>query len=182
VSHWSDAGFGTDPEGDAARRAELEPARVDRETVEQMAKRTGWPVELLLAPVVFTSEPEPVVEVRPCCNYREDLDRPCRGWQRFRAGDLQAACDECGGWCGVDAPCRARDDEPLDDLVVTIEVRIPEELDPHAITRTEYPWGVAWRCACGRWEAVATGPSSAAYAERDHTRHVRDEEAGTRGG
>jgi hypothetical protein len=49
-----------------------------------------------------------VVEARPCCNYREALDRPCHGTQRFYTGDIQAACDECGGWCGVDAPCRAR--------------------------------------------------------------------------
>ncbi len=56
------------------------------------------------------------------------------------------------------------------------------DLDPHAVTRTPYPWGVAWVCACGRWEAVATGPSSAAWAGADHRRHVRDEQSGVRGG
>jgi hypothetical protein len=43
--------------------------------------------------------------------------------------------------------------------------------DPHALTRTEYPWGIALVCACGQWECVVTGPSSADWARRDHQRH-----------
>lgn len=109
----------------------------------------------------MTLDPEPeVVEARPCCNYREDVDRPCRGTQRFRAGDLQAACDECGGWCGIDAPCRP------------VEGELLPPVDPHAITAKGYAWGAAWTCACGEWEAVATGPSSARWAADDHRRHV----------
>lgn len=49
--------------------------------------------------------------------------------------------------------------------------------NPHAVTRTEYPWGIAVVCACGRWECVVTGPSSAAWAEADHRRHVLAETA-----
>lgn len=49
--------------------------------------------------------------------------------------------------------------------------------DPHAVTRTEYPWGVAAVCACGRWEGVATGPSSARWVVDDYRRHVADEAA-----
>jgi hypothetical protein len=66
-----------------------------------------------------------------------------------------------------------------------VEVGLDDLLDAtdttHEVTRTPHPWGVAWACACGRWEGVATGPSSAAFCERDHDRHVRDEEAGARG-
>jgi hypothetical protein len=69
----------------------------------------------------------------------------------------------------------------LPDLVVTIDLVVPEELDAHAVTTTPYAGFVAWTCACGRWEAVATGPSSARWAGQDHARHKRDEEAGARG-
>lgn len=57
----------------------------------------------------------------------------------------------------------------------------PVPPDQHAITRTPYRWGVAWVCACGRWEGVATGPSSAAWCERSYTQHRAEEEAVTRG-
>lgn len=115
MSHWHDAGFGTDPEGDAARRAELEPARIDR-------------------------LPNPV--------------------------------DDPVGFAAAvyDVPRELVESEVL-----------PAAIGPHAVARIEHEWGVAWTCACGRWEAVATGPSSAAWAGADHRRHVRDEEAGTRG-
>jgi hypothetical protein len=43
--------------------------------------------------------------------------------------------------------------------------------DPHALTRTEHPWGIALTCACGQWECAVTGPSSADWARRDHQRH-----------
>lgn len=105
MSHWHEAGFGTDPEGDAVRRAE--PA--DLPVLTDAIRRTAHLVPPLAAEVL-TSEP-----------------------------------------------------------------------DPHAVIRRPYPWGVAWTCACGRWEAVATGPSSAAWAGADHARHARDEEAGARG-
>jgi hypothetical protein len=35
-----------------------------------------------------------------CDNYREDVDRECRGFLRFKPGDVQAQCPECGGWTG----------------------------------------------------------------------------------
>lgn len=53
-----------------------------------------------------------------------------------------------------------------------LEGEILGPADPHAVTRTPYPWGVSWSCACGRWEGVATGPSSARWVEQDYTRHV----------
>jgi hypothetical protein len=84
----------------------LDPTPPERETVEHMAARTGWPVELLAAPVVF---------------------------------------------------------------------------DPHAVTRTPHPWGVAWQCACGRWEGAATGRGSAVFVEGDYRRHRAEEEAAARG-
>lgn len=61
-------------------------------------------------------------------------------------------------------------EQPLDD----------EAPDPHAVTSTAYGSSVAVVCACGRWECVVTGPSSARWAGADHARHVRDEEAGAR--
>jgi hypothetical protein len=115
VSHWTDARFGTDPEGDARRRLELNGARLDPEVLDRLR-------------VSRLDEPD-------------DL-----------AGAIRRTAH----------------------LVPPSPVEVVEDLDPHAITRTEYPWGVAWACACGGWEAVATGPSSAAWAERDHARHVRD--------
>ncbi len=72
----------------------------------------------------------------------------------------------------------------LPDLVVSIKLgaEVVDDLqDPHALTTKPYPWGVAWTCACGRWEAVATGPSSAGFAERSYARHRAEEEAGARG-
>jgi hypothetical protein len=116
VSHWTDAGFGTDPEGDDRRREELETARLDVPGLAGSIVRTAH----LVPP-----SPDEVVEV--------------------------------------------------------LGAEVVEQLDPHAITTTEYPSGVAWACACGRWEGFATGPSSARWAGADHARHVRDEEAGARG-
>lgn len=130
MTQWHEAGFGLDPQGDAAHArlpaiplgAALPDGRtVDdlrAETVEQMAARTGWPVELLMARVVFTPEPS----------------------------------------------------EPL-----------VSEPDPHALTRTPHSWGTAWTCACGRWEAVATGRASTAFAEGDYRRHRAAEEVASRG-
>jgi hypothetical protein len=70
--------------------------------------------------------------------------------------------------------------ERPDPVDVGLDELLAAAVDPHEATRTEYPWGVAWTCTCGRWEAVATGPSSAGFAERDYRRHVHDEE-GSRG-
>ena len=47
-----------------------------------------------------------VAEVRACQNEVEqpDLTAPlCPGTLTFRVGDLQAKCDTCGGWEGVNA-------------------------------------------------------------------------------
>lgn len=72
-----------------------------------------------------------------------------------------------------------------DEVEVVLGAQVVEDLqakeDPHAVTTTPYPWGIAWTCACGRWEAVATGPSSAGWAGADHRRHVADEDTGARG-
>jgi hypothetical protein len=35
-----------------------------------------------------------------CDTYDEARDRPCPGLLTFHPGDVQAACDTCGGWCG----------------------------------------------------------------------------------
>lgn len=130
VTHWTDAGYGTDPEGDARRRAELEHARLDpaairaaHERVEDriLAELTGSPPSPLLVP----SERLPLV-------------RPVEG------------------------------ETVLAD-------------DAHAVTRTTYGSTVAIVCVCGRWECIVSGPSSAAWAGRDHARHVQDEQAGARG-
>lgn len=43
----------------------------------------------------------PAVLVARCKNHREDLDEPCTGRIRFRWGQSQAACDTCGGYCGI---------------------------------------------------------------------------------
>lgn len=43
----------------------------------------------------------PDVLVARCENYREDVDAPCAGRIRYRWGQTQAACDTCGGYCGV---------------------------------------------------------------------------------
>lgn len=41
------------------------------------------------------------VLIARCENYREDLDQPCTGRLRYRWGQIEAACDTCGGFCGV---------------------------------------------------------------------------------
>lgn len=60
---------------------------------------------------------------------------------------------------------------PLEGEILPAVVLGPAD-DPHAVTATEYEWGTAWVCACGQWEAAATGPSSARWAGDDHRRHV----------
>lgn len=69
--------------------------------------------------------------------------------------------------------------EAADDLVrdLAADLGVEPKPDPHAITETRYEWGVAVVCACGRWECVVTGPSSAAWAGRDYRRHVAVETA-----
>jgi hypothetical protein len=118
VTDWSDAGFGTDPDGDARRRAELEVARLD--------------------PAAIRAAHEAV----------ED-----RVLARLHPSPAEVAAD-LGG---------------------------QDPTDPHALVRTPYPWGVAWVCACGRWEGVATGLRSAAWCEADYGRHRHDEEAAAGG-
>lgn len=110
MTHWTDAGFGTDPEGDAARRAELETARAD-------------PLRAITAAITAAAD------------------------ARHRTS---------GG---------------------LLPEEVHEELyaDGHAVTRTDYGSSVAIVCACGRWECIVTGPSSAAWAGRDYRRHVDDE-------
>jgi hypothetical protein len=56
----------------------------------------------------------------------------------------------------------------VEEVLGVVDGKLP---DPHAVTRTEYPWGIAVVCACGQWECVVTGPSSADWARRDHERH-----------
>lgn len=63
---------------------------------------------------------------------------------------------------------------PLGQGHEVVEGEVLDPPDPHGITRTEYPSGVSWVCACGQWEGFATGPSSAAWAGADHRRHVAD--------
>jgi hypothetical protein len=41
------------------------------------------------------------VLIARCENYDEEKDAPCPGLLRFRWGMSEAACDLCGGWCGV---------------------------------------------------------------------------------
>lgn len=54
---------------------------------------------------------------------------------------------------------------------LSVEGELLAPLDPHAVSRTEYRWGIAVVCACGQWECAVTGPASAAWARRDHERH-----------
>jgi hypothetical protein len=113
VSHWTDAGYGTDPEGDAARRAALEPARYDQAALPNLADAIRRTAHLV---------PPSAAEV-----------------------------------------------------VEVLGAEVVDQLDPHRITRTDYGSSVAIVCACGRWECIVTGPSSAAWAGRDYRRHVADE-------
>lgn len=56
-----------------------------------------------------------------------------------------------------------------------VEGEVLPPADPHELRRTEYPGhGVLRSCACGRWEAITTGPASAAWATRDHERHLAE--------
>jgi hypothetical protein len=48
-----------------------------------------------------SGQDEGPVLVARCENYREDLDQPCTSTLRYRCGMIQAACDTCGGYCGV---------------------------------------------------------------------------------
>lgn len=129
MTSWSDAGFGTDPEGDARRRAELEAARLDEAEYERLAILGGYGL--------------PVV----------------RAQQEQR---------------------EAYSAEAADYLVLDLATNLGVELsvDPHAVTSTAHGSAIAVVCACGRWECVVTGPSSARWAGADHARHVRAEEAG----
>jgi hypothetical protein len=61
--------------------------------------------------------------------------------------------------------------DSIRDAVEPVEGELLLPADPHALTRTEYPWGVAVVCACGQWECIVTGPCSADWARRDHERH-----------
>lgn len=68
---------------------------------------------------------------------------------------------------------------PIELLLAPVTFTPNPVTDPHAVTRKSYPSGVvAWTCACGRWEAVATGPCSTRWAAADHARHRHDEETG----
>jgi hypothetical protein len=69
----------------------------------------------------------------------------------------------------------------LDDLLDAADEPLTSEPDPHALTRTRHPWGVAWACACGRWEAVSTGRASALFVQGDYRRHRHVEETAGRG-
>jgi hypothetical protein len=144
VNRWSDAGFGTDPDGDARRRAELEPARVD---------------------------PDDLVAHLRAADRLGILAAPDAALRAASEGDLAGAIRRTSHLVPPSAA----------EVVEVLGAEVVEQLDPHAITRTEYPSGVAWACACGRWEGFATGPSSARWAGADHARHVRAEEAGARG-
>lgn len=62
---------------------------------------------------------------------------------------------------------------PAEVIEVLGDKVVGKLLDPHALTRTEYRWGIAVVCACGLWECAVTGPSSAAWAERDYAEHRR---------
>jgi hypothetical protein len=57
---------------------------------------------------------------------------------------------------------------PAAPLVVEGEVLDPHELRLVSIDGTV----VGVRCACGRWDAIVTGPSSARWAAADHRRHI----------
>ncbi len=149
MSHWTDAGFGTDPEGDARRRAELESngARLDPETLNRL--RVSRLDEL---------PPIPLGAALPDGRTVDDL----RGAIERTIHLVPPSAEE---------------------VEVVLGPEVVEQLaeDPHAITRKPYEWGDAWTCACGRWEAVTTGPSSARWAGADYARHRSDEEAGARG-
>jgi hypothetical protein len=126
VTHWHDAGYGTDPDGDATRRAEQGVVELPDGT-----KIAGVPEHAL-------------PEVR-----RELLPAYVRPVYEAPAEPLRYA--------------------PV--LPEVVEGELLDPADPHALTRREYEWGIAVVCACGKWECVVTGASSADWARRDHERH-----------
>lgn len=163
MTDWSDAGFGTDPEDDARRRAELEIARLD--------------------PAAIRAAHE-AIEDRVLARLHPPAGRVCRSCGR----PFSPTHDASAPGPKVRHPYNPSDEEVLDSVehptpgvaAVVALLAGQEPTDPHAITRTPYPWGVAWVCACGRWEGVATGPRSAAWCEADYGRHRADEEAAAR--
>lgn len=200
MTHWSDAGFGTDPEDDARRRAELEIARLDPAAIRAAHEAIEDRILDRLHPVTGEILPSPAeLEARILAGIRVP---PPLGEVLTSEPDPSGArvCRSCGHpfspthdasapGPNVRHPYNPSDEEVLDSVehptpgvaavVALLAGQEPVE-DAHAITRTPYPWGVAWVCACGRWEGVATGPRSAAWCEADYGRHRADEDAAAR--
>jgi hypothetical protein len=137
VTHWHDAGFGTDPEGDARRRAEQGVVELPDGT-----RVAGAPDEQAAIDAVA----------------------------RFDPAALPDLADAVRRTAHLVPPSPAEVEEVLGAEVV-------QALDPHAIEQRQHGAFVAFVCACGRWDAVVTGPSSARWAGADHRRHVADETA-----
>jgi hypothetical protein len=72
------------------------------------------------------------------------------------------------------------EEDAIVHAVASAEVYPNDPDDPHAVTTTRHGTSASIVCACGRWECIVSGPSSAAWAGRDYRRHVDDEQRGTR--
>lgn len=133
--------WGTDPEGDAERRAEQGVVELgDGTTV------AGVPEHAL----------------------PEVADRlAVLGGYGLPAARAQAAERE--------AHSIAAADDLVRDLAVELGVEPkPDDPEGHTPEHGEHG-GVGWvRCSCGTWEALVTGPSSAAWARRDYSRHLAE--------
>lgn len=125
---WAAAGFGRDPDGDAARRAAMGTRRLaDGTTV------AGVPDHAL-----------PAVEERLA-----ELD----GY------GLPAARAQAAARAELHPPAEV---EPLPAIA------------GHTPEHGEHD-GIGWvRCSCGTWDAIVTGPASAAWARRDYDRHLAE--------
>lgn len=134
MTHWHAAGFGTDPEGDADRRAE--------QGVVELPDGTR-----------VAGAPDPQAAIAAVARY----DR--------------AALPDLGEAITRTAHLVPPSPGEVQVALGVVEGELLPAEDPHALTRTEYAWGIAVVCACGQWECVVTGPSSADWARRDHERH-----------
>jgi hypothetical protein len=147
--------YALDPDGDTRRRTEAGVAHLpDGTTV------AGVPEHALPAVARRLADHRTPHELAVLGGYGLPAARA-----QAEARELRAAADRV-------------EDRAISRALVPVEPEVVEgELlddDPHAITRTDYPSGTSWVCACGGWEAFTTGPSSTAWAGADHRRHLAE--------
>lgn len=102
---------------------------------------------------------------RACRNEVEQVDGSaprCTGTLTFHPGDVQAACDTCGGWEGVDAPGH----EPLLErrrCPRSRRGRKQQPHEPHTWWADFYPvvGDLGYEARCPGWPLPQTDSSSA---------------------